>query len=81
MNKAHFDKVFSEFIQQGGEEKVTPKSFFQILAEIEREHVERTIELRAKIVEGQLRFDPSSEISVHDNEIILGDQRIVVKML
>lgn len=79
MNKVYFNKVFSEFIQQG-EEKVTPKAFFQILAEIEQKHVERTIELRARVVEGQLRFDPSSEISVHDNEIILGNQRIVVKM-
>ena len=79
MDKAHFDKVFSAFIQQG-KEKVTPKTFFQILVEIEREHIERTIELQARIVEGQLRFDPSSEISVQDNEIILGDQRIVIKM-
>lgn len=80
MSKARFDKAFAEFIRRG-EERITPKTFFQILAEIERERVQRTIELRAKIVEGKLQFEPSPEVSVHDNEIVLGNQRIVVKVL
>ena len=79
MSKSRFDKAFAKFIQRG-EEKVTPKTFFQTLAEIERERVQKTIELRAKIVKGQLQFEPSPEIHVHDNEIILNDQRITVKI-
>lgn len=79
MSKSRFDKAFSGFIRRG-EEKVTPKTFFQALAEIERERVQRTIELRAKIVKGKLQFEPSPEVSVHDNEIVLGNQRIVVKV-
>lgn len=79
MSKSCFDKAFVEFIRRG-EEKITPKAFFQILAEVERERVQKTVELRAKIVEGKLQFEPSPEISVHDNEIVLGDQRIVVNM-
>jgi hypothetical protein len=79
MSKARFDKAFAEFIRRG-EEKITPKTFFQILAEIERERVQRTIELRARIVEGKLQFEPSPEVSVHDNEIVLGNQRIVVNV-
>jgi len=79
MSKSRFDKAFAEFIRRD-EEKITPKTFFQVLAEIERERVQRTIELQAKIVEGKLQFEPSPEISVHNNQIVLGNQRIVVNM-
>jgi hypothetical protein len=80
MSKSRFDQAFASFIRRG-EEKITPKTFFQILADIERERVQRTIELQAKIVEGKLQFEPSPEISVHDNETVLGNQRIVVNVL
>jgi hypothetical protein len=36
--------------------------------------------LQAKIVEGQLRFEPSPDIPVHDNEIVVGHQQIRVKI-
>ena len=77
MNKTRFDKAFGKFMRRG-EEKITSKTFFQTLAEIEQERAQRTIELQAKIVKGKLQFEPSPEISVHDNEIVLGNQRIVV---
>ena len=79
MNKSRFDKAFAAFIRRG-EEKITPKTFFQVLAEIERERAQKTIELQAKIVEGKLYFESSPEIFVHENEIVLGNQKIVVKM-
>jgi hypothetical protein len=79
MKKDRFDKAFAKFIRSGDDKK-TPTTFFQILAAIEQERVERTIELQAKIVEGKLQFQPSPEISVHENEIILDTQRIVVKV-
>ncbi|MBI3301768.1 MAG: hypothetical protein HYZ72_06785 [Deltaproteobacteria bacterium] len=47
--EARFDKVFGEFIRRD-EEKITPKTFFQVLAETERERVQKTVELRAKII-------------------------------
>lgn len=77
MNKKSFDQAFASFIQRG-EEKITPQTFFQVLAEIERERAQKTIELQAQIVEGQLQFAPSPELSVRGNEIWLGQQRIVV---
>lgn len=77
MSKKRFDKAFAKFITQG-EEKITPLTFFQALAEIERERAQKTIDLQAVIVNGQLRFAPSPELSVHANEIWLGNQRIVV---
>jgi hypothetical protein len=79
MSKSRFDQAFASFIRRG-EEKITPKTFFQVLADIERERVQRTIELQAKIVEGKLQFEPSPEIFVHGNEIVLGNQRIVVNV-
>jgi hypothetical protein len=79
MSKSRFDKAFATFIRRG-EEKITPKTFFQVLAEIERERVQKTIEIQAKIVKGKLRFKASHEIYVHNNEIVLGNQRIVVRM-
>jgi hypothetical protein len=80
MDKSRFDKAFAKFIRRG-EEKITPKTFFQTLTETEQERVQRTIELRAKIVDGELQFGPSPDVSVHDNEIVFGNQRMVVKML
>ena len=79
MSKARFDKAFAAFIRRG-EDKITPTTFFQLLKEIEQERVQQTIELRAKIVEGQLQFESSPDLYVHHNEIIVGRQRIVVKV-
>lgn len=79
MSKSRFDKAFAAYIRRG-EEKITPKTFFAVMAEVERERTQKTIELQAKIVEGKLRFEASPEIFVHDNEIVLGNQRIVVRM-
>jgi hypothetical protein len=48
MNKSRFDKAFAGFIQHG-EEKMKSKTFFQVLAEIEQERAQKTIELHAKL--------------------------------
>lgn len=79
MSKAKFDKAFARFIRRP-DEKITPPTFYETLAEIEQERAEKVIELRARIVAGQLRFAPSAELSVRDNEILLGNQRIIVKV-
>ncbi len=77
MSKKRFDQAFAQFIQQN-DEKITPPTFFEALAEIERERAPKTIDLQAAIVDGQLQFAPSPELAVHANEIRLGNQRIVV---
>jgi len=79
MNKDRLDKAFKKFIRSG-DEKITPLTFFQILATIEQKRVEKTIELKARIIEGKLHFESSPDISVKNNEIVLGDQRIIVNM-
>ncbi len=77
MSKKRFDQAFAQFIQQD-DAQITPSTFFETLAEIERERAPRTVELQAAIVDGQLQFAPSPELSVHANEIRLGNQRIIV---
>ena len=79
MSKARFDKAFAQFVRRPGE-KVTPKTFFQILAEIEQERTPKTIEVRARMVGGQLQFEPSPDVSTQGNEIVVGDQRIIVRV-
>lgn len=80
MSKSRFDKAFAAFIPRDADQ-ITPKKFFQILREIEQVRVQKTIEIRAKVVEGTLEFQPSPDIAVHNNEIIVGHQRIVVRMV
>jgi hypothetical protein len=80
MDKERFDKAFEHFIEEG-DEKITPKTFFEVLADIEKERVLRTIELRAFIVNGELKFFPTEDISAHDNEILLGNQLIKIKIV
>lgn len=77
MSKKRFDQAFAKFIQQS-DERITPPTFFETLAEIERARTPKTIDLQAAIVDGQLRFAPSPELSVRANEIWLGNQCIVV---
>jgi hypothetical protein len=48
MNKARFDKAFASFIRLG-EEKITPKTFFQIIAKIERNACKKAIGLQERM--------------------------------
>lgn len=79
MNKSRFDKAFARFIHRR-EEKIIPATFLEVLAAIERERTPRTVELRARVIGNKLQFEPSSEILVQNNEIVVGNQRIVVKV-
>jgi hypothetical protein len=53
--------------------RITPGAFFQTLAEIESERVQKTIELRAKSIDGQLHFTPSPELFIEGNKVIIGN--------
>lgn len=79
MSKARFDRAFENFIRND-QEQITASTFFETLAEIEQDRAEKTIELQASIVGGQLQFTPSPDVTVKGNEIVLGNQRIVVRM-
>jgi hypothetical protein len=56
-------------------------SFFQLLMEKMAERVTETIELEVDIVDNQLVLEPPmGAVQVARNEILIGDQRIVVKL-
>lgn len=56
------------------------ESLYMMEQSLKHPFVENIIELHARLVGGQLHFEPSSELQVHHNEILLGEKRIVVTL-
>jgi hypothetical protein len=79
MNKKRYDKAFTHFLGRDVE-KITPKTFFEVLAQTEPERIQQTIEVQAKMVDGKVHFLPTPALSVHENEIVVGNQRIVIRL-
>jgi hypothetical protein len=79
---ALIDNYIERSSQQSGEIPAT--SFFELLFARVAQRVKKTVEIEGRIVEGQLVFvlpnvSPSN-LHVQDNQIVIGDQRIVVKL-
>ena len=59
-------------------------SFFELLFDRMAERVSETVEIEAEIVDNQLVLklpvDAETALQVKDNEILVGDRRIVVKL-
>lgn len=79
MTEKSWDEILNNFIQRE-DDQITPSKFFDILEEISEAKVKRTIELKAKLVEGKLFFEPTPEVVVKGNEILFGSNRIVVSL-
>ena len=79
MTEKNWDEILNNFIERE-DDQITPSKFFDILEEISDARVKRTIELKAKLVEGKLEFEPTSEVVVKGNEILFGSNRIVVNL-
>ena len=79
MTKKSWDEIFNNFIERE-DDQITPEKFFGILEEISEAKIKRTIELKAKLTEGKLEFEPTAEIVVKGNEILFGENRIVVNL-
>ena len=81
-----FQSLADEFIDRSSQEygEMPASSFFELLFEKMAERVTETIELEGEIVDDQLvlRVPPDVEtaVQVKNNEILVGDQRIVVKL-
>jgi hypothetical protein len=54
--------------------------FFTALAAIEEEPYE-TLELTATVKDGRLAFLEPSPLRVHNNEIRIGDKRVIIKLV
>lgn len=81
-----FQSVADGFIERSSYEfgEMPASSFFELLFERMAERVTETIELEGEVVDNQLvlRLPVDLETAVHvkDNEILIGDRRIIVKL-
>jgi hypothetical protein len=81
-----FQSVADGFIERSshGFGEMPASSFFELLFERMAERVTETIELEGEVVDNQLvlRLPVELETAVHvkNNEILIGDRRIIVKL-
>ena len=81
-----FQSVADGFIERSsrGFGEMPASSFFELLFEKMTERVTETIELEGEVVDNQLvlRLPVELETAVHvkNNEILIGDRRIIVKL-
>jgi hypothetical protein len=83
MDYDEFQLVAEQFIERSSHEfgEMPASSFFQLLMEQMAESVTETIELEVDIVDNQLVLQPPvGAVQVTNNEILIGDRRIVVKL-
>lgn len=81
-----FQSVANNFIDSSSREfgEMPASSFFELLFERMAERVSETVEIEAEIVGNQLVLKlpvgGETAVQVKDNEILVGDRRIVVKL-
>jgi hypothetical protein len=81
-----FQSIADGFIERSSHEfgEMPASSFFELLFEKMAERVRETVELEGEIVNNQLVLklpgDMETAVQVKDNEILIGDRRIVVKL-
>jgi hypothetical protein len=78
-----FQEVADKFIERSSRQfgEMPASAFFELLDERMVERVTETIELEVDIVDNQLVLQPPiGAVQVNDNEVLIGDRRIVVKL-
>ena len=76
------DSFIERSSKQSGEMSAT--TFFELLFERAAQRAQKTFEVEGRIVNGQLVFAlpniSSSSLYVQDNQIVIGEQRIIIKL-
>lgn len=86
MDVDKFQSIADEFIDRSSQEfgEMPASSFFELLFDRMAERVSETVEVEGEIVGNQLVLklpgDAETAVQVKDNEILVGDRRIVVKL-
>ena len=86
MDVDKFQSIADEFIDRSSQEfrEMPASSFFEWLFDRMAERVSETVEVEGEIVNNQLvlklPIDVETAVQVKDNEILVGDRRIVVKL-
>ena len=89
LTEMSYDEVSSlmdSFIERSSKQtgEMPAASFFELLFARVAQRVQKTVEVEGRIVDGQLVFAlpkmSDSTLHVQDNQIVFGEQRIVVKL-
>ncbi len=86
MNFDDFESLLDGYIERSSQEfsEMPASSFFELLFDRMAERAAGTIELEGEIVNNQLvlrlPMEKETAVYVKGNEIVIGDQRIVVKL-
>lgn len=81
-----FQSVADNFIDRSSREfgEMPASSFFELLFDRMAERISETVEVEAEIVDNQLVLtlpvEAETAVQVKDNEILIGDLHIVVKL-
>lgn len=79
-----FERSLNEFLEREayGFDELPASTFFELMAEIEREKMEQPIELEADITDGEIQLallnSAGASVKVQHNEIIIEGRRILV---
>jgi hypothetical protein len=80
MTQDDLDTRFEAYLARD-EDALTGSRFFEILAEIERRRSLETVEVRLRVINGQVHFESSAKVHAQGNELWVGDKRVVVTVL
>ncbi|MDH7484930.1 MAG: hypothetical protein QHJ81_01490 [Anaerolineae bacterium] len=76
-----FDELIEGYIEHGGPDAVSFTTFGKILADLEAESVQETVELTGVVRGDTIVFDqPRAPITVKDNEIFLRGTKLIIKL-
>ena len=76
-----FDELIESYIEHGGPDAVSFAAFGEVLADLEAESAQETIELTGIVRGDTIVFDqPRAAITVKDNEILLRGTKLVIKL-
>lgn len=79
-----FERSLNEFLEREayGFDELPASTFFELMAEIEREKMEEPIELEVDITDGEIQLvllnNAGASVKVQHNEVIIEGRRILV---
>ncbi len=79
MNDAEFDALVGQFIERG-EDRVTPQTFMQVMADVAEQRSQHEVELLGRVVNGEIIFDTPAPLPVGNSTLYVGDTKITLRL-
>lgn len=86
MSYDEVDSLMNRFIDRSSQQddELSATSFFELLFARAAERAQQTLEVNGRVVNGQLVLalpeQPAIDLYVQDNQIVIGNQRIIVNL-